>query len=195
MAGSLFAGWRPEAGGRERLARIVAALDSARPADAVRAKARRPDQWHVTLCFIGQDVEPARAAAAREALAQVGGLVPPHAVRIERIAHWPGSGAVVALPAPSGALRALCDACDTALQGAGIAPAQATTQPHLTLAYLPKRLPLQHWCAAVDCGGAELLVQGFELLWNAGGRYEALAAWPLRGPPLAPAPRQDDLPF
>lgn len=187
MSGALFAGWRPDAGGREQLAGLVSAMQTARPAEAELPRPRRPDQWHITLSVVGHHVGDAATARALDALAGVACRIPPHEIRIERLAHWNGPGAVVALPVRNPALQSLCDACGTALRAAGIQPLAATSQPHITLAHLPGDLAVQSWLAAVACERTPLRVDAFELLFNPGGRYEALAEWPLRGPPL-PAP-------
>lgn len=190
---TLFAGWRPDQAGRDHLSRLASAVQAARPADAPRLKLRRADQWHVTLCFIGHDVDAAVVAKARDALDGVPAHVPPHAWQVARMAYWPGSGALVALAGRDDPLQALCDACADALRGAGIRPAQVTSQPHLTLAYLPRHLPPQPWLAAVDCDLPALRVDRFELLGNPGGGYEAVAEWPLGGAEPGTGPRQPAL--
>lgn len=190
---SLFAGWRPDADGRERLARLVSAVQAAKPASTPPLKLRRPDQWHVTLCFIGHDVGDAVAATASGALAPVAARIPPHAFRIERLAYWAGPGVIVALPARNAALQALCDACASALGRAGIGPLQESSQPHLTLAHAERRLPPQPWLEDVGCPAGDFRVDGFDLLYNPGGRYESLAHWPLTGANPPPAPRQAPL--
>jgi 2'-5' RNA ligase len=150
---------------------------------------RRPDQWHVTLCFLGQDVADADLASVRTALADVATRIPPHAITLQRITYWRHSGAVVALPHVSRALQALCDATHAAARRCGMRP-EATTQPHVTLAYLGRGLHAQPWLDRVDCAGAPLDVGHVELLSSAAGRYEALGAWPLAGDRQPPAPRQ-----
>ena len=193
MSQALFPGWRPDAGGRERLAALVAALASSRPAHAPEPHPRRPAQWHATLCFIGYDLRHVATPALLSALADAAARIPPHAFTVERIGYWPQSGAVVALPQRCDALQALCDATRDAVRRSNIRPLQVTTQPHVTLAYLDKGLGEQAWLDEVDCTGAPLRVDGFELLFNPGGRYEPLAAWPLTGGALPVAPQQASL--
>lgn len=193
MSRALFPGWRPDAGGRERLVQVASALAAARPDGAPRLQPRRPDQWHATLCFIGYDVRHLATPALLDTLAEVATRVPAHAFTVEHVAYWPQSGAVVALPHRCDALQALCDATRDAVRRQGIRPLQVTTQPHVTLAYLDRGLPAQPWLDDVDCDGAALRVDGFELLYNPGGRYEALAAWPLTGTALAMPPHQAQL--
>ena len=193
MSQALFPGWRPDAGGRERLAALAAALVAARPVDGPRLQLRRPDQWHATLCFIGYHVRELATPALLDAFAAVASRIPPHAFTVERIAYWPQSGAVVALPHACAELQALCDATRDAVKSSGIRPEKTTQQPHVTLAYLDRGLGEQAWLAGVGCAGEPLRVERFELLFNPGGRYEALGAWRLAGAALPAAPRQASL--
>lgn len=181
MSQSLFAGWRPGAASQERLASMVAALVDARPADAPRLALRRPDQWHATLCFIGHGVQHLVTPRLLGALAGVAAQVPPHAFTVERLAYWPGPGVVVALPHHCPPLQALCDTTYEALRGYGIAAMQVTAHPHITLAHMHAHLQPPPWLDAIDCSGGALRVEGFELLFNPGGRYASLGEWPLTG--------------
>ncbi|GGK01029.1 2'-5' RNA ligase family protein [Luteimonas terricola] len=190
MSQALFPGWRPDADGRERLAALAARLQVTQPADGRRLQLRRPDQWHATLCFIGYDARDLVTPALFDAFAAAARHIPAHGFEVERVAYWPQSGAVVALPHASPELQALCDATRDAIRRCGIRPLQVTTQPHVTLAYLERGLPAQSWLEDIACGDEVLCVERFELLFNPGGRYEALAAWPLTGAPLPLAPVQ-----
>lgn len=168
-------------------------MQTAHPSGAPSLHPRRSDQWHVTLCFIGHEVDAAAMHALLDAFADAATRIPPHAWSIERLAYWPQSGAVVALPHPCPALQALCDATRNAVRRCGIVPAQATTRPHLTLAYLDRHLAAQAWLEHIDCSLDPLAVEGFELLFNPGRRYDALGAWPLRGAALPSPPQQPTL--
>lgn len=190
MSQALFPGWRPDAVNQERLAPVVAALHDARPAHAPPLTRRRPDQWHATLCFVGHGVQHLATPALLQAFADAAARIPPHSFTIERMVYWPGSGAVVALPHACPPLQELCDATHDALRRCGIKPMQVTRQPHITLAYLGKHHPPQPWLDGVDCTCNPLVVERFELLFNPGGRYEALGEWPLTGPALPPPPQQ-----
>ena len=191
MSRSLFPGWRPNAVDRERLILMVAALQDARPADAPPLVLRRPDQWHATLCFIGHGVRHLATPILLQAFADVAARIAPHGFTIDRLAYWPDSGALVALPQPCPPFQALCDATHEAVCRCGIEPKHATTQPHITLAYLAAHLPPQPWLDEVACTGGPLAVERFELLFNPGGHYEAIAAWALTGPGRSPRPHQD----
>ena len=193
MSRALFPGWRPDADGIERLAALAARLRDAHPGGAPRLQPRRPDQWHATLCFIGYDLMELATPALHDALADVARHIPPHAFTVERIAYWAQSGAVVAVPHDCPALQALCDATRDAVRCIGIRPLQVTTQPHVTLAYLDRHLPAQAWLDDVDCAVGAVRVDRFELLFNPGGRYEPLGAWPLTGTALPVKPEQAQL--
>ena len=193
MSGALFPAWRPDAGDRERLAGLAASLAAARPANGPRPQMRRPDQWHVTLCFLGRDPRHLATPALPRAFAGVAARIPPHDFTVERLAYWPRSGVIVALPRACEALQALCDATYAAARRCGIDAGKPTRQPHITLAYLARGLDGQPWLDAVDCGGAPLRVARFELLFNPGGRYEALGQWPLAGTALPATPSQPPL--
>jgi 2'-5' RNA ligase len=187
---ALFAGWRPDADGRERLAALAGRLQAAQPAGGQRLQPRRPDQWHATLCFIGYDARELVTPALLDAFAVAAARIPAHAFGFERVAYWPQSGAVVALPHANPALQALFYATRDAIRQCGTRPLQVTTQPHVTLAYLERGLPAQAWLEDFACGNDVQCVDRFELLFNPGSRYEALAAWPLTGAPLPASPVQ-----
>ena len=193
MSQALFPGWRPDADGRERLAAIAGALAKARPQGAPRLQPRRPEQWHATLCFIGYDLQQQVTPTLLQAFAAAAAAIPPHRFSVERLAYWPQSGAVVALPHANAELQALCDAARDAIRRCSIRPLQVTTQPHVTLAYLERGLDAQPWLDAVDCAVDSLEVVDFELLFNPGGRYETLGRWPLAGETLPEPPRQEAL--
>lgn len=194
MSRALFPGWRPSSDEASRLAPVAAALEDAGQTRGLKLRARRADQWHITLCFIGHGVGHPVTPALLDAFAVAAARIPPHAFRIERIAYWPGPGVVVALPFDCVPLQALCDASRDAIRRCGISPTEITTQPHMTLAYLDKHLPPQRWLDDIDGSAAGTFhVDRFELLFNPGGRYGALGAWTLTGAGLPPPPRQGTL--
>jgi 2'-5' RNA ligase len=193
---ALFPGWRPNKEEAARLAPPATALqDGIRERGLkLRSSFRTPDQWHVTLCFIGKDAPHLATPSLREQLARAAAQIPPHAFRIERLAYWSGSGVIVALPSQCHALQALCDATRDAIRRSGIIPVLVTTQPHLTLAYLEKHLEPQGWLDDIDCTSTgTFLVDRFELLFNPGGHYDALGSWALTGAELPRPPEQGSL--
>lgn len=193
MSQALFPGWRPDPGGRGQLAALAGRLAEACPPTAASFKLRRPDQWHLTLCFIGHVGAGPATPKLHDALAAAARLIPPHAFTIRKITYWDGSGAVVALPHDCPALQALCDATRDAIRRCGIRPDKVTTQPHVTLAYLDRHMPVQPWLDEIDCSTEALRVDGFELLFNPGGRYEPLGEWALAGTGLPRVPQQGGL--
>ncbi|MGJ4804594.1 2'-5' RNA ligase family protein [Luteimonas sp. SDU82] len=192
MSRTLFTGWKPGVAAQATLGGLRDRIVAARPGDAPSLSLRRPDQWHITLCFVARDFDDAVVAATRNALGAAAKAVPPHEFSIERLAFWRAAGVLVALPRRNALLQALCDANRDALRDAGIRPQEATTQPHVTLAYLERGAAPQPWLDEVDCAGEPLRVDGFELLFNAGGRYQTLGEWPLRGT-APPAQQQPSL--
>src|SRR5690606_13912673 len=65
---ALFPAWRPRAAEAERLQPLVRALrDQFRARGLGPRSLRRPDQWHVTLCFLGhgERATPALLGAGR----------------------------------------------------------------------------------------------------------------------------------
>lgn len=190
MSQALFPGWRPSGPERQALSTLVDAIERVRPADAPALRPRRPDQWHVTLCFIGYGMREAATPALLDAFARVASRIPLHRFSIARVVYWPDSGAVAALPHACPALQALCDATRDAIRAQGIRPLQVTTQPHVTLAYFDKHELPQPWLAHVDYGDASFEVDHFELLFNPGGHYESLGQWQLTGDALPVAPTQ-----
>ena len=191
MSQALFPGWRPSDDEAARLVPIAAALRDASREYALELESlRRPDQWHVTLCFIGSGVRHLVTPALLASFERAAAGIPPHSFRMERIAYW-RSGVVVALPVGCPELQALCDATRDAIRRCGISPAEVITQPHLTLAYAGKRLPPQDWLGDIDCSEAGTFrVDRFELLFNPGGRYDALGSWRLTGAELPRPPEQ-----
>ena len=110
MSQALFPGWRPSDDEAARLVPIAAALRDASREYALELESlRRPDQWHVTLCFIGSGVRHLVTPALLASFERAAAGIPPHSFRMERIAYW-RSGVVVALPVGCPELQALCDA-------------------------------------------------------------------------------------
>jgi 2'-5' RNA ligase len=191
MSQALFPGWRPSADEAVRLVPIAAALRDRSRERGLKLQARRPNQWHATLCFIGYDLRHLVTPALLDAFARAAARVPPHRFSIGRVTYWPQSGAVVVLPVDCPPLQALCDATCDAIRRCGISPLQVTTQPHVTLAYLDRHLAPQDWLRDIDCSAAgAFLVDRFELLFNPGGRYDALESWTLTGAELPCPPEQ-----
>lgn len=172
----------------ERMHRLFFALwpsDSLRTALAPRIRAlqpdgvgrpQRPDQWHVTVEFLGA-VPASRVPAAREAAAQV--QCAPCEVRFDAIEYWrrPEVLCLVARELPP-MLEDLVRQLRTALAQRGFEPESRPFRAHLTLARKVTR--------------AVTAVQFEPLVWpvreltlvesitdRSGSLYTPLAAWPL----------------
>jgi 2'-5' RNA ligase len=147
-------------------------------AGAVRGKAQRPDQWHVTLEFLG-GVERDREPAVWQAADRV--AVAPFEVVFDALDHWrrPQVYCLAASDMPV-QLAQLVAQLRTGLAFMGFQPEARDYRPHVTLARkvrdarpgpLPEPL---HWPA-----------DRFALVRSvsdaAGSRYEPLRWWNLRG--------------
>ncbi len=126
--------------------RLFTALD---PSDALRAQAAQlrapgaldarwssPDQYHVTLRFLGE-VEPDRAARYDTALARVDAAPPacrPYGLDVLPSRRHP-SVLILGLDRTD-SLLALYDSVSTALEAEGLDPEERPYRPHVTLARL-----------------------------------------------------------
>lgn len=135
---------------------------------------QRPDQWHLTLEFLGP-VPVSRLAAVHDAAAQV--RVAPCELHLDAIEHWrrPEVLCLVAreLPVP---LEALVQQLRTELAARGFDPETRPFRAHLTLARKVRE--------PVEPGPTEPVtwpVQGFSLVESvtdrSGSVYTPLASW------------------
>jgi 2'-5' RNA ligase len=165
-----FALW-PDARLRAELERRLPPLVA-----AVRGKAQRPDQWHVTLEFLG-GVDDERESAAWQAAERV--AVAPFEVVFDALDHWrrPQVFCLAALDVPV-PLTQLVAQLRAGLAFMGFEPETRDFRPHVTLARKvrsarpqPLAEPL-HWPA-----------DRFALVRSvsdaAGSRYEPLRWWNL----------------
>lgn len=147
-------------------------------AAAVSGRAQRPDQWHVTLEFLG-GVETARQRAAWEAADRV--AVDAFEVVFDALDHWRHPQvyclAATRTPAP---LAQLVEQLRTGLALMGFTPETRAYRPHVTLSRKvraarpgPLREPL-HW-------PADRFALVHSVTDPAGSRYEPLRWWNLRG--------------
>ena len=142
--------------------------------DSVEGKLQRPDQWHVTLEFMGQ-VPHERQPALRAAADRV--RQSPLAIEFDRVEHWrkPQVVCLVASRVPA-ALTALVLQLHAALAAEGFTLDARPFRPHLTLARKVR--------AAADSLLEPPFVwrsRGFALVRSvtdpAGSRYEPLCWW------------------
>jgi 2'-5' RNA ligase len=157
-------------------AELAPRLTGLQPPDIGRPQ--RPDQWHVTLEFLGS-VPAARVAAARMAAAQV--RAAPCELRLDAVEYWrrPEVLCLVArnLPSPLGSL---VEQLRAALAAQGFETETRPFKAHLTLARKvrhPVRLPPFEplpWPVA-DFALMESITD------RAGSVYTPLETWPLGG--------------
>jgi RNA 2',3'-cyclic 3'-phosphodiesterase len=143
-------------------------------ATAVGGKPQRPDQWHVTLEFLGQ-VPRERQPVLRAAAARVSGS--PVTIEFDRVEHWrkPQVVCLVASRVPAG-LAALVTQLHAELAAEGFAIETRPFRPHVTLARKVR-----------SAAGTRLeppflwRTDGFALVRSvtdpAGSRYEPLDWW------------------
>jgi len=166
-----FASW-PADDLRSSLAPRIRALQ---PAGVGRPQ--RPDQWHVTLEFLGS-VPASRVAAAREAAGQV--QAAPCEIVFDAVEFWrrPEVLTLVAreLPPP---LASLVDQLRAALAARGFEPESRPFRAHLTLVrkvthpVTPGEFAPLHWPVA-DFALVESITD------RAGSVYTPLARWRLQ---------------
>ena len=165
-----FALW-PDARLREQLVERIRPLVA-----TVASRPQRPDQWHVTLEFLGA-VSASRVAAVLEAASTV--RAPPFQLVLDTVEHWRRPAVLSLTPreSPVG-LVTLVAALRLALEARGFEPERRTYRPHLTLA--------RHVAAPPDVAAPEPLVwpaNEFVLVESTtgppGAIYEPLSAWPL----------------
>ncbi|MFP4132149.1 MAG: RNA 2',3'-cyclic phosphodiesterase [Thiohalospira sp.] len=135
-----------------------------------------PDNWHLTLRFLG-DVAAERRACLERLARRV--RVPPFDFTLEQLGSWRGPGVAWLAPAvvPAG-LTALNAACEAVALACGLAADDRPYRPHVTVARkappretgeLPQPVP---WRA-----------EAFSLMASrrepAGAVYREVARWPL----------------
>jgi len=172
-----FALW-PDQELRERLAQRLPAVLAGYP-----CRPQRPDQWHLTLEFLGE-VEAERQRALREAASLVASPVRIEIV-FDRLEHWARSQVLcmVATEVPA-AVLAMVDSLRMALAAQGFSPEQRAWRPHLTLARKARR-PIPSRPVEPLCWSASEFVLVRSITDPAGSRYEPLGRWNLHP---APAP-------
>ena len=140
-------------------------------------RVQRPDQWHITLEFIGNVADERLPSLHAAALDARWSLAEPVALRLDRLEHWPRPEVlcVTATRTPP-ELSALVESLRAALASHGFEPERRPFRPHLTLAR-KARQPL----AARPVAPLRWPVGDLVLVRSAsdaaGSRYEPLARW------------------
>ena len=142
----LFTALDPSPEVHDQLTRL---LERLRPSAGVRWA--KPENLHLTVKFIGEWPEE-RLPALRQALGGVA-LPPPFEVRIAKLGFFPNSRAPRVFWAgihSSPALKELAAGIDNAVTPLGIALETRPYSPHLTLARVPERTPLEALHRAIE---------------------------------------------
>lgn len=176
MSDRLFFALWPEGVVRRRLDRTLPPL-----LRDVIGKAQRPDQWHVTLVFLGE-VPRARQPALVEALGEPGDadafVVEPFEIHFDRLEYWRKSR-ICCLTARYGAGK-LADELRNRVSMAGFDVDDREFRTHLTLARQVSHAPSVSLLEPV-----RWLAERFALVRSVtaagGSRYEPLRWWNLRG--------------
>ncbi|MGH3343818.1 MAG: RNA 2',3'-cyclic phosphodiesterase [Carbonactinosporaceae bacterium] len=176
----LFVALQPPDEVLEELAEATAALRRAHPA----LRWTRPEQWHLTLAFLGEVGED-RLPALRERLERVAGRHAPLTLsltggdRFGREVLWAGvAGDLLGLERLAGSVS-------EAARGAEIRVDDRPYRPHLTLARTRRPTDLRRLakaCAAfrgTPWAARELLLVRSHL--GRRPRYDTVASWPLAG--------------
>lgn len=166
-----FASWPlPEA--QHALAAVVGGLPGG------IGRLQRPDQWHMTLEFLGA-VPAERLAAALETGAVAAATGRPCEVQLDSIEYWrrPQVLCLTARETPE-TLCALVRSLRVELQARGFEPERRDFRAHMTLARKVPRPPGDLPLEPLRWPMAELaLVES--ITDRVGARYQQIAAWPL----------------
>ncbi len=167
-----FALW-PDDSLREMLDRRVPPLVA-----GLHGKPQRPDQWHVTLEFLGA-VPAARQPAVRAAAEATGGE--PVTVVFDLLDHWrrPQVYCLAASVTPAPLARFVSD-LRAALFAQGFVPETRDYRPHVTLARKVRAAPVAPLPEPITWT-ADRFALVRSLSDPAGSRYEPLGWWNLRG--------------
>lgn len=166
-----FALWPDDALRSELASRVPTLLEH------VQGKAQRPDQWHVTLEFLGA-VPRERQAALHAAADHLHGA--PLAIVFDQLDHW-RRPQVYCLSASSTPLELerLVSGMRASLQDEGFEPESREYRPHVTLARKVRAAPTGALDQPLEwCADRFALVRS--ITGPAGSRYEPLHWWNLR---------------
>lgn len=147
---SVFLGWMPDQPAQACLGALVEELQAAMPPDAPAHAWRNPQQWHVTLRFLGDSASPEERARISRALDTAMHGVAAFDAGIAALQYWPGARVLVATLASSPAMDQLLVAAETCARSCGYAAEKRAPRPHITLAYLRERLPVSRLPALPD---------------------------------------------
>ena len=171
-----FASW-PDDAAQHRLAAAVRQFVA-----AGAGRSQRPDQWHLTLQFLG-DVPESRLQCVLGAAASAAAGASACELEFDRLQHWerPQVLCLTAASTPE-PLAALVQMLRSELLLRGFTPEERPFSPHVTLARRIRRSP-------PSTAGVPLMrplhwhVRAFALVQSVtspeGARYVELASWPV----------------
>lgn len=178
---SVFLGWLPDAASQAALAGLRDGVAAALDPEAPRHTWRKPEQWHMTLRYLGDHVDAAQCSRIEGAMAALAADASPPQGALVGAQYWPHARVLVAKIDASDALKALLKRIESEVQACGFAKERAQTA-HVTLAYLQTRdLPAR--LAPPPAEPTALRIDRIHLLRSVPGTYESLASWPLSCPP------------
>jgi 2'-5' RNA ligase len=171
----------------DALAELAAAVEALGVTPGVRWT--RPEQWHVTLAFLAEVDDRARAALA-ERLGRVAHRHPPPTLALSGGGRFGRQVLWTRVDGDRQALRRLADSVRAAARRSGLPTDPRPFRPHLTLARAGNPAPDLAPIAAALRGFAgrpwsapDLLLVRSVLGAGPGGtaRHETMARWPLTG--------------
>lgn len=180
---SVFLAWMPDEDARRTIADVLDVAKAALATGSASHRWRRPDQWHMTLRHLGDQVAPSMRARIDAHMADIVRGFPPHHADLDGLDAWRGANVLVlrtALPPP---LAGLFDQVEAAMRACGFRAEGKSKRPHVTLAYLdPQAWPEASALPGPAGGSPPFAIDRVSLLENPGtGRYRTLAEWPLAG--------------
>jgi len=181
----LFVALVPPPAAVDELAGALADL----PATAPALRWVRPEQWHLTLAFLGE-VDDARRDELVRRLARVAGRHPPPTLSLAGGGRFGTRVLWTRVVGDRAGLRRLVDSVRAAARRSGLPTDPRTYRPHLTLARgagpavsLAPLLPYLEAFAGTGWAAHELYLVRSHLGAGPGGtaRHETVASWTLTG--------------
>lgn len=169
---------------------IAAHLESSLDAQRLPGREVPPENWHITLRFLGMASQAQRHRVMAELDRHL--MVEPFWLRIDGLGAFPRESRASALWAgvagDTDSLAAVAEACETAAQRAGFEPQTRPFRPHVTLSRIRPAVDVRALVdrapdASVSLRVAEVTLYR-SLLGSGPARYEALEARALHQPGL-----------
>lgn len=174
-----FALW-PDGACRERIE--AAAREAFSDGSAHAGRPVPPEDWHVTLCFLGAVPEPLLAALQAGAARL---CAPAFELRFERLHYWKQPGVLALLGDCPPAAAALATALRTLGGELGLAPDDKPLRPHITLVRGLRGASgqgVRNVALALRLAATRFeLAESRETVAAPAARYHVLAGWPLEG--------------